>query len=234
MSDGSNSPGNSGAQLTGGIALGRAADVERPLRIGILVSGRGSNMQALVAACRQGHVAAQPVIVVSDRPGAPALEKALAEGIPVRCLDFHSYPSREAYERDLIDTLQAAEVELIVLAGYMRILSSEVIRAFPQRILNIHPSLLPSFPGLHPHEQALAHGVKLSGCTVHLVDEGVDQGPIIAQQAVPVLDDDTPETLSERILEVEHQLYPEAVRLMASGALRLFDRRVVRSVERRQ
>lgn len=183
-------------------------------------------MVAIVEACQRGELAAKPVIVVSDRPDAPALERAQALGVPTVGLDYRAQASPEAYHRQLMAHLQEADVEWVVLAGYMRILPASFISAYPNRIVNIHPSLLPSFPGLRPHEQALTHGVKLSGATVHLVDEGVDSGPIIIQEAVPVIDDDTPESLAQRVLAVEHRIYPEAIRLLASGTLCLAGRRV--------
>ena len=209
------------------IRLGRAATPESPLRIGILVSGRGSNMEAIIDAAARGEIPVSVEVVVSDRPGAPAIEKARSRGIEAVALSCPPPgPGRDEYHRRLIAALEERDVEAVALAGYMRILPPEVLDAYPYRILNIHPSLLPSFPGLHPHRQALDHGVKVSGCTVHLVDSGVDTGPIILQEAVPVLDGDDEDSLAARILEVEHRLYPKALGLFASGRLVLFGRRV--------
>ena len=214
-----------------GRPLGRKADARDPLRVGILVSGRGSNMEAIIRAAQQGAIPVRPVLVLSDRPGAPALERAGRLGVPAVAIDYRAASSPDAYHAELDRKLREAGVEVVALAGYMRILSSWFVERFADRVLNIHPSLLPAFPGLRPHEQAIAHGVKRSGATVHLVDEGVDSGPIILQEAVEVRDDDTPETLAQRILAVEHVLYPQALALMASGRLRLVGRRVVQAEE---
>lgn len=196
------------------------------LRVGVLASGRGSNLQAIMDAIAAGRVPAQVVVVLSDKPGAAALERARAAGIPAEFVDPADFPTREAFDRRLAERLMAYGVDLVVLAGFMRILSPVFVRAFPGRIMNIHPSLLPAFPGLHAQRQALEHGVKVSGCTVHFVDEGLDSGPIILQAAVPVRDDDSEESLAARILEEEHRLYPEAVRLFAEGRLEVRGRRV--------
>lgn len=189
-------------------------------------------MVAIAEACVGGEIPARVVLVASDRPGTVALERASALSLPTCALDYRGSSSPEAYHQELVARLREADVEVIALAGYMRILPADVIRAFPNRILNIHPSLLPSFPGLHPHEQAIRHGVKVSGCTVHLVDEGVDEGPILLQEAVPVADDDTAASLSARILAVEHKLYPHALGLMAGGCLTLHGRRIIREEQR--
>lgn len=209
------------------IPLGRRATPADPLRIAVLVSGRGSNMEALANAAARGEAPIRIVLVASDRPEAPALRKAEAMGLLTEAFDFRSFAAREAYHDALAARIEAAGAECIALAGYMRILPPSFVGRFRHRIVNIHPSLLPAFPGLRPHEQALAHGVKLSGCTVHLVDEGVDSGPILLQQAVPVHDDDTAEALAARILMEEHRLYPRALSLLASGRLALFGRRVI-------
>lgn len=209
-----------------GIPLGRPASLEDPLRIAILVSGRGSNMQAIAERSLKGELAVRVVRVIADRPTAQAIERARQMGISTRVLDFRSLGTSD-YHRLLQKEVESSGAEWIVLAGYMRILPEAFVRHFEWRIVNIHPSLLPSFPGLQPHKQAIAHGVKLSGCTVHLVDTGVDTGPIIEQRAVPVLDDDTPESLAERILAVEHEAYPKALARLATGRLRLIGRRVV-------
>ncbi len=180
-------------------------------RIGILISGRGSNMIALADAVRAGRVPnARVAVVISDQPDAGGLAKAKERGIETLVIERDGR-KRAEHDREIVAALQAREIDLVCLAGYMRVLSTEFIEAFRGRILNIHPSLLPSFPGLDAQQQALEHGEKLTGCTVHFVDETLDGGPIIAQRAVPVSDDDTVESLSARILEQEHELYSEAV-----------------------
>jgi phosphoribosylglycinamide formyltransferase 1 len=191
-------------------------------RLGILISGRGSNFVAIADA----HLDAEIAIVISNRQEAQGIAIARERGLnalvlPSRGLD------RETYDAQLAAALDEARVDLICLAGYMRLLSPAFIRRYPQRIVNIHPSLLPSFPGLHAHRDALAHGAKISGCTVHFVDEGLDSGPIIQQAAVPVLDDDTEESLAARILKEEHRIYSEAIALVLSGKYRIEGRRVV-------
>lgn len=189
-------------------------------RLAILISGRGSNMVALIEAAQTGKVPdAEVVVVISDQPTAAGLQKARARGIETVVIERRGR-ARAEHDRDILDALQERNIDLICLAGYMRILSDEFINAYRGRILNIHPSLLPSFPGLEAQQQALNHGVKVAGCTVHFVDETLDGGPIVAQRVVPVLEGDTVETLSARILEQEHELYPEAVgRVVASGKL---------------
>ncbi len=198
-------------------------------RIGVLLSGRGSNFEALAASVAAGRIpGAEIALVISNREGAPGLEIAKARGIPARVIPSKGL-EREAYDRLVVAELQRARVELVCLAGFMRLLSPYFIAAFPQRILNIHPSLLPSFPGLEAQRQALEYGVKVSGCTVHLVDENLDAGPIVVQAVVPVRDEDTAETLAARILAEEHRLYTEAVRLILSGKYRLEGRRLLTS-----
>ena len=199
------------------------------IRLGVLISGRGSNFEAIAFNIKAKRLDACIVVVISNRADARGLEKARAYGIPAVCIPSKGVP-REDYDRQVAAELKAREVELVCLAGYMRLLSPAFIREFPMRILNIHPSLLPSFPGLDAQEQALAHGVKVSGCTVHFVDEALDEGPIVLQEAVPVLDNDTADTLSARILREEHRIYSEAIALVASGRYRLEGRRVVRPV----
>lgn len=196
------------------------------LRLGVLASGRGSNLQAILDAIGRGDLAAEVRVVVSDRPGARALERARQAGAAAVFVDRSAYPDREAADAAMARVLQEHGVDLVILAGYMRILGRGFVAAFRGRVLNIHPSLLPAFPGLHAQRQALEHGVKVAGCTVHFVDEGLDSGPIVLQAAVPVLEGDTEETLSARILEQEHRLYPEAIRLFAEGRLRVEGRRV--------
>lgn len=195
-------------------------------RIGVLVSGRGSNLQALLDAARRGELGGEVAVVVSNVEGALGLERARQAGIPAVFRD-HRGKKREAFDAEIVGILQAHHVDLVCLAGFMRLLSPVFVRAFPGRIVNIHPALLPAFPGLDAQRQAWEHGVKVSGTTVHLVDEGLDSGPIVAQESVPVLSGDTPERLAARILEAEHRLYPRAVRLLLEGRCRVEGRRVI-------
>jgi phosphoribosylglycinamide formyltransferase 1 len=197
-----------------------------PLAVGVLVSGRGSNLQALLDACRTPGFPARIAVVISDREHAPAVARARAAGVETLWINPKDFPDRERFDAALVRELEARKVGLVCQAGFMRILSPTYVRAFAGRALNIHPSLLPAFPGLHPHRQALDHGVKVSGATVHFVEEGVDSGPIVLQSAVPIEPDDTEETLAARILEEEHRLYPAAVRLFAEGRLEVVGRRV--------
>jgi phosphoribosylglycinamide formyltransferase-1 len=196
------------------------------LRVGVLASGRGSNFRALAEAAAAGRIPASVVVLVTDRAGAPALAVAREHRIEAVVVDPKSHPSREAHEKAVIGVLEERRVGLVCLAGYMRLLSAGFVAHFAGRLLNIHPSLLPAFPGLHPHRQALANGVRVSGATVHFVDEGVDTGPVVLQAAVPVEPDDTEESLATRILVEEHRIYPEAVRLFAEGRLEIRGRRV--------
>lgn len=189
-------------------------------RIGVLLSGRGSNFLALQAAVERGEIPARIVLVLSNIAEAPGLARARELGIPAEAIPH-------AQEQKALEALRREEVEWVCLAGYMRLLSPAFVAAFPRRILNIHPSLLPAFPGLDAQEQALAHGVKVSGCTVHLVDEGLDSGPIVVQKAVPVLDGDTPRTLAARILEQEHLAYPDALRRLLTEPWRIEGRRLI-------
>ena len=195
-------------------------------RIGVLISGRGSNLQALLDAASAGRLGGQVVAVISNVAEAAGLERARRAGVPAIVQD-HRGRTREEHDLSLLDHLRAQEADLVCLAGYMRLLSPVLIRAYPGRVLNVHPSLLPAFPGLEAQRQAWEHGVKLSGATVHLVDEGLDTGPIVLQEAVPVVEHDTPQTLAVRILEAEHRIYPEAVRLVLSGRLTRQGRRLV-------
>ena len=197
-------------------------------RLGILLSGRGSNFEAIADRVADGTIDAQIGIVIGNRPEARGLEVARQRGLPALCLSSQGL-DRTVYDGMLVAALKEHAVDLVCLAGFMRLLSAGFIREFPQRVLNIHPSLLPAFPGLDAQHQALEHGVKISGCTVHFVDEYLDAGPIILQAAVPVLDGDTAETLSARILKEEHRIYSEAIRMVLSGDLRVEGRRVVRS-----
>ncbi|MCG8442491.1 MAG: phosphoribosylglycinamide formyltransferase [Caulobacterales bacterium] len=195
-------------------------------RVGILVSGRGSNMEALIAAAADPAFPAEIALVLSNRPDAPALARAEAAGVPAIGEDHAAFASREEFDRALDERLRAADVGLVCLAGYMRVLSGWFIAAWRGRVLNIHPSLLPSFPGLHPHRRALEAGVRVHGCTVHVVTEGVDEGPIIGQAAVPVETGDDEDRLAARVLAAEHRLYPLCLRLVAEGRTRLADGRV--------
>src|SRR5215469_14774363 len=198
-----------------------------PHRIGVLLSGRGSNFEALADSISAGRIpGAEIALVISNREGAPGIERAAAREIPSKVIPSKGL-AREDYDRLVVEELRKARVDIVCLAGFMRLLSPYFVAAFPQRILNIHPSLLPSFPGLEAQRQAREYGVKFSGCTVHLVDENLDAGPILAQAVVPVRDEDTDETLSARILAEEHRIYTEAVRLILSGNYRIEGRRVV-------
>jgi phosphoribosylglycinamide formyltransferase-1 len=206
-----------------------SAGASREPLIGVLISGRGSNLQAIIDATRDGRLDATIAVVISNRADAFGLERARAAGIETLVLDHRGYPSRADYDAAVVAALRERDVALVCLAGFMRLLSPLFVEAFPNRILNIHPALLPAFPGLHAQRQALEHGVKVSGATVHLVDAHLDAGPIVLQAAVPVLADDTEETLSARILVQEHRLYPEAIRLVLEGAWRIDGRRFVAS-----
>lgn len=194
-------------------------------RLGILISGRGSNFQAIADSIDSGRLSAEIGVVLSNRESAPGLEIARSRGLNAVCLPSKGL-DRTVYDKLLIEELNRNRVDLVCLAGYLRLLSAEFIHAFPQRILNIHPSLLPAFPGLDAQHQALAHGVKITGCTVHFVDEHLDSGPIILQSAVSVEDNDTDETLSTRILEQEHRIYSEAIGIVLSGNYDIVGRRV--------
>ena len=196
-------------------------------RIGVLFSGRGSNLEALAESVAAGRIPnAEIAIALSNREDAPGIEKARARGIEALVISSRGL-EREAYDKLVIAALQAKQVDLVCLAGYMRLLSPQFVAAYRQRILNIHPSLLPSFPGLEAQRQALEHGAKFSGCTVHFVDENLDAGPIVLQACVPIEDSDTPETLAERILREEHRIYAEAVRIVLEGRYRMEGRRVL-------
>jgi phosphoribosylglycinamide formyltransferase-1 len=201
------------------------------LALGVLVSGRGSNLQAILDACARPDFPARVVVVISDRERAVALERARAAGVEALWVNPKDFADREAFDVALVHELTARQVGLVCHAGFMRILSPTYVRALAGRALNIHPSLLPAFPGLHAQRQALDHGAKVSGATVHFVDEGMDTGPIVLQAAVPVEPGDTEDTLAARILIQEHRLYPEAIRLFAEGRLRIEGRRVIVSPE---
>ncbi|TDI13569.1 MAG: phosphoribosylglycinamide formyltransferase [Acidobacteria bacterium] len=192
--------------------------------MGVLLSGRGSNLAALLAACRDGRVPSPIAMVVSNVPDAPGLDHARKAEAPFQVVDHRQSSTREQHDRKVAEILEGAGITLICLAGYLRLLSPWFVQRFPDRILNIHPSLLPAFPGLHAQRQALRHGVKITGCTVHLVDEQLDAGPIILQSAVPVHDHDDEDTLSARILEQEQILYPKALSLVCEGKIHLRSR----------
>ena len=196
--------------------------------LGILCSGRGSNMQSIMAAIESGQIKAEIGIVLTDKPEARALQVASEAGIKSVCVNRKACSTQQEFEEKLVAELKAANVTLVVLAGFMRILSPYFVEAYRHRILNIHPSLLPSFGGAHAHRDVLAYGTKVSGCTIHFVDEGMDHGPIILQDTVPVLDDDTEDTLAARVLTKEHILYPKAIELFVDGRLELIDARHVR------
>jgi len=198
----------------------------RIVNLGVLVSGSGSNLQSIIDHIEKGSLPAKIVILVSNNPSAFALERAKKHGIPAAVIGQAGFANREDYDRKVVETLNARGVELVVLAGFMRVLSPFFLRSFPMRVMNIHPALLPSFPGTHGQKQAFDYGVKFSGCSVHFADEGVDTGPIIIQAVVPVYDADTEETLSGRILREEHRIYPQAIRLYAEGKLRVEGRKV--------
>ena len=195
-------------------------------RIAVVASGRGSNFQAIIDAIHNGTVPAECAALITDNPKAYAIERAKVAGIPVVVIDFSTFPSRELYERALLLAMQKADVDLFVLAGYMRILGASIVRAFPGKMINIHPALLPAFTGLHAQRQAVQYGVKLAGCTVHFVDESLDGGPIILQKCVPVMDSDDEDALAERILEHEHECLPEAIRLFCQDRIVIEGRKV--------
>jgi phosphoribosylglycinamide formyltransferase-1 len=205
----------------------------RPHRIGVLISGRGSNLQAIIDAAAARTLDATIAVVISSRPDALGLTRARDAGIEALSLAPREYPNRDAYDRAVADALRARRVDLVCLAGFMRLVGAPMLEAFPDAILNIHPSLLPAFPGLDAQRQALDHGVCVSGATVHLVDAALDGGPIVMQAVVPVLGDDTVDTLSARILEREHQLYPAAIRTILGGGWRIDGRRFVGADRRR-
>jgi phosphoribosylglycinamide formyltransferase-1 len=200
----------------------------KKVRIAVLVSGRGSNLQAILDNIEKGLLSSELVVVISDQADAYALERARKHNIPAVLVSPKGFKDkREEYDTLLVKELRERNVDLVCLAGFMRIITPVLIRAFPNRILNIHPSLLPAFPGLHVQKKALDHGAKFSGCTVHFVDEGMDTGPIIVQAVVPILDSDTEDSLSERILKQEHKIYSRAIQLFSEGRLQIEGRRVL-------
>ena len=196
------------------------------MRLGVLASGSGSNLQAILDACAHRSIPAQVAVVISNVAGARALSRAEEAGVPALLLPHGAYPSRDAYDAELVALLRRHQVDLVCLAGFMRLLTPVLLSAFQNRILNIHPALLPAYPGMHAVRQALKGGARVSGCTVHIVDEGTDTGPIVIQAAVPVLDGDTEETLAARILAQEHRIYPRAIGLVAQGRVEVDGRRV--------
>jgi phosphoribosylglycinamide formyltransferase-1 len=197
------------------------------VKLGLLASGRGSNVVALLEVWKAGRLGgAEPVVVIANVAGAPVLERAAALGVPTRTVPHRAFPSRDAFEAELVKTLRDHGAEWVALAGFMRLLGGGFLGAFPGKVVNIHPSLLPAFPGIHAQRQALEYGVKVSGCTIHFVDEGVDTGAIIAQATVPVHDDDDESALAARILHEEHRLYAEVVRAIAEGRVTRDGRRV--------
>lgn len=195
--------------------------------IGVLISGRGSNLQSIIDAVGDGRLDARIAIVISNKPDAYGLERARLAGIETLVLDHKAFPSREAFDHAMADALRARDVQVVCLAGFMRLVSATFVDAFPNRILNVHPALLPSFPGLHAQRQALEHGVRFSGATVHMVTTELDAGPIVMQAVVPVFTDDTEDTLSARILAEEHRIYPEAIQRVLGGGWRIDGRRLV-------
>jgi phosphoribosylglycinamide formyltransferase-1 len=201
--------------------------MRKKVGIGVLVSGSGSNLQSIIDHAEAGTLDADIRMVLSNNPDAYALERCKKHRIPSVVIDHRQFHCREDYDRNLIAILESAGVELVVMAGFMRILSPVFFRAFPHRIINIHPALLPAFPGVHVQQKAVEYGVKFAGCTVHFADEGVDTGPIIIQSVVPVYEDDTPESLSARILKEEHRIYPQAIQYYAEGRLAIKGRRVI-------
>ncbi|HOO40013.1 MAG TPA: phosphoribosylglycinamide formyltransferase [Syntrophales bacterium] len=200
--------------------------MEKKLPIGVLASGSGSNLQSIIDHIEQGRLDADIRVVISNNPDAYAITRAQKHGIPFVIVRHQEFPDREAFDRQMAEILISCGVELVVMAGFMRVLSPLFLKTFPQRVINIHPALLPSFPGLHGQRQAFEYGVKFSGCTVHFADDGVDSGPIIIQAVVPVLETDTEDTLAERILREEHRIYPQAIQFYAEGRIEIHNRQV--------
>jgi len=201
--------------------------MKRKLPIGVLVSGSGSNLQSIIDNIERGSLDAEIRIVISNIPDAYALKRAQQHQISTVVIKHHDFETRESFDKEIVRIFESYGVELVVMAGFMRVISSVLIRAYPEKIVNIHPALLPSFPGMHAQRQAVEYGVKFSGCTVHFVDEGVDSGPVIIQAVVPVLAEDTEETLSARILQEEHRIYPQAIQFLATNKIKLENRKVI-------
>ena len=196
------------------------------LQLGVLISGSGSNLQSIIDHIEKGSLNAVIKIVISNKPDAFGITRAKKHGIPVAVVKNENFKDKKDYDLELVKILKDNDVDLVILAGFMRIMTPAFLRAFPGKVINIHPALLPSFPGTHGQKQAFDYGVKFSGCTVHLVDEGVDTGPIIIQSVVPVLDDDTEETLAARILKEEHKIYPQAIKYFSEGKIEIKGRKV--------
>lgn len=199
----------------------------KKLKIGVLVSGSGSNLQSIIDRIEAGDLDAEISVTISNQPDAYALERCKKHGIPAVVIRHQDFRTREAFDRQMIDVLKAHAVDLVVMAGFMRVLTPVFLNAFPMKIMNIHPALLPAFPGTHVQQQAIDHGVRFSGCTVHFADAGVDTGPVIIQAVVPVFTDDTADTLAARILKEEHRIYPQAIQLYAAGRLAFSGRKVI-------
>jgi phosphoribosylglycinamide formyltransferase-1 len=200
--------------------------MKKRLGIGVLVSGSGSNLQSIIDHIEKGQIQAEIRVVISNNPDAYALERAKKHGIPSVVVRHQDYPDRDDFDKRMIESLKSFGIELVVMAGFMRVLTPFFLKAFPLKVINIHPAILPSFQGLHGQQKAFDYGVKFSGCTVHFADEGVDTGPIIIQAVVPVYDTDTAETLAERILKEEHRIYPQAIQWYAEGRLEVAGRKV--------
>jgi phosphoribosylglycinamide formyltransferase 1 len=206
--------------------------MSQPLKLGVLISGSGSNLQSIIDNIEKGALKASIQIVISNNPHALGITRAQKHGLPVAVLKHDDFSTREDFDAELIRILRSNEVDLVVLAGFMRLLTTVFLKAFPQKIINIHPALLPSFPGTHGPKDACEYGVKFSGCTVHFVDEGIDTGPIIIQSIVPVFSDDTGETLALRILKEEHRIYPQAIQFFAEGKIAISGRKVqIKNIE---
>jgi len=194
--------------------------------VGVLVSGSGSNLQSIIDNVEKGTLDAVIKIIISNNPDAFALERAKNHNIPAAVIDHRDFDNREQFEQHMVDVLNSYGIELVIMAGFMRVLSPLFLRAFPKKIMNIHPAILPSFQGIHAQQRAFDYGVKFSGCSVHFADEGVDTGPVIIQSIVPVLDDDTADTLQQRILKEEHRIFPQAIQMYADGKLEIIGRKV--------
>ncbi len=197
------------------------------LRLGVLVSGSGSNLQSIIDASEKGFIKSKVCVVISNIPGVYALERAKKHNIPAIVINHKYFETREDFDRAIVNKLREYNTDLVIMAGFLRIITNVLLDAYPMKIMNIHPALLPSFPGLHVQKKALEYGCKFAGCTVHFADSGVDTGPIIIQGVVPILDNDTEETLSKRILSVEHKIYPQAIKLYEENRLKIIGRRVI-------
>ena len=201
--------------------------MKNPFRIAVLASGSGTNLQSIIDQQQSGKLSVDIALVISNNPGAGALDRAQQAGINTLCINHRNYSSREEFDQSLVNALQQANIDLVVLAGFMRIITPIMLKAFPQRIINIHPALLPAFPGLNVQQQAIDYGARFSGCTVHFVDTGVDTGPIIVQAVVPISPEDSAATLAARILEQEHRIYPQAIQWLAEGRVKIEGRTVI-------